>query len=271
MPEVMITIVIVILLMIPGVSIGASVYLNDGGIVECQSFWKDNNGVHVKVNDNLVLYFNPNEVDNKKTFKSGHKNKIKTITKNTTTTSTHYNKENVARSAQSVNSEKYRTLSNKEFGFDFQYPASWLIGEPSTPTSRATVASPENTPLVICTVIVERDPQLNNISQSSMDRYYSNPSSLSEIRSALNKNSEILSASLGVLHSHPAFILRSRSGPGATYGQTFVSASMVLTATPGLHWTLSCIGQGKTPVEAETNFQYWQVAINRLILSFRFK
>ena len=45
---------------------------------------------------------------------------------------------------------------------------------------------------------------------------------------------------------------------------------MVLTATPGLTWTISCNGKGATPAEAEKNFAFWSQEIDAIIASFRF-
>ncbi len=53
-------------------------------------------------------------------------------------------------------------------------------------------------------------------------------------------------------------------GPAWAYGR------VVLTATPGLTWTISCSGQGTTNEEAERNFAFWGLEIDALIDSFRF-
>ena len=45
---------------------------------------------------------------------------------------------------------------------------------------------------------------------------------------------------------------------------------VVLTATPGLTWTISCNGKGATPAEAEKNFAFWNQEIDAIIASFRF-
>ncbi|ABQ28214.1 hypothetical protein [Geotalea uraniireducens] len=45
-----------------------SVYLKDGGVIECQKVWKTNGNIMVLVNRDVLLDFSRDEVDLKKTF-----------------------------------------------------------------------------------------------------------------------------------------------------------------------------------------------------------
>lgn len=47
-----------------------SVYLKDGGIVECESFWRKGDQVIVKVNRDVVVEFGSDEIDLKKTLRA---------------------------------------------------------------------------------------------------------------------------------------------------------------------------------------------------------
>lgn len=47
-----------------------SVYLKDGGIVECESFWRRGDQVIVKVNRDVVVEFGSDEIDLKKTLRA---------------------------------------------------------------------------------------------------------------------------------------------------------------------------------------------------------
>jgi Family of unknown function (DUF5684) len=47
-----------------------SVYLKDGGIIDCRSFWKEDGKVMVLVNRDVLVDFPQNEVDLKRTFKA---------------------------------------------------------------------------------------------------------------------------------------------------------------------------------------------------------
>lgn len=47
-----------------------SVYLKDGGIVECESFWRNGDQVIVKVNRDVVVEFGSDEIDAKRTFRA---------------------------------------------------------------------------------------------------------------------------------------------------------------------------------------------------------
>ena len=57
---------------------------------------------------------------------------------------------------------------------------------------------------------------------------------------------------------------------GTLVGTLPAYGRVVLTATPGLTWTISCNGKGATPAEAEKNFAFWTQEIDAIIASFRF-
>jgi hypothetical protein len=47
-----------------------AVYLKDGGIIDCRSFWKEDGKVMVLVNRDVLVDLPRNEVDMKRTFKA---------------------------------------------------------------------------------------------------------------------------------------------------------------------------------------------------------
>jgi len=55
-------------LQLSGVSLAKQVFLRDGSVLDCQSFWKQNNEIVVKVNRDVILQFEPAEVDLGRTF-----------------------------------------------------------------------------------------------------------------------------------------------------------------------------------------------------------
>ena len=60
---------VVLAIMLTAVNVlAAQVYLKDGAVVDCQSFWQKSGTVYVKVNRDVLLEFGSGEVDLKKTF-----------------------------------------------------------------------------------------------------------------------------------------------------------------------------------------------------------
>lgn len=53
---------------VAGMAQAKPVYLKDGGIIECESFWRKGNDFFVKVNRDLVIPFSTDEIDLKKTL-----------------------------------------------------------------------------------------------------------------------------------------------------------------------------------------------------------
>lgn len=60
-------------LMLAGVCLGKQVYLTDGGIIACESFWRRGDQVIVKVNRDIVLDFERSEINLKRTFPEAKK------------------------------------------------------------------------------------------------------------------------------------------------------------------------------------------------------
>lgn len=60
--------ILAVLLQLPGISFAKQIYMKDGSILECESFWRRNGWVVVKVNRDILLEFTPAEVDLNKTF-----------------------------------------------------------------------------------------------------------------------------------------------------------------------------------------------------------
>lgn len=55
-------------LMLAGICFGKQVYLSDGSMIDCESFWRRGDKVVVKINRDTVLEFARSEVDERRTF-----------------------------------------------------------------------------------------------------------------------------------------------------------------------------------------------------------
>ena len=60
-------------LMLAGACFGKQVYLSDGSIIDCESFWRHGDQVVVKINRDTVLKFARNEIDERRTFVKARK------------------------------------------------------------------------------------------------------------------------------------------------------------------------------------------------------
>lgn len=65
----MLVLILVVWLELTGICFAKQVFLKDGSVLECESFWRRNGEVVVKVNRDVVLYFTRSEIDLGKTFK----------------------------------------------------------------------------------------------------------------------------------------------------------------------------------------------------------
>lgn len=62
-----------------GVGHAGQVFLKDGSILECESFWRSGNDVFVKVNRDVVVPFSKDEIDLKKTLRLQKKKTVKHV------------------------------------------------------------------------------------------------------------------------------------------------------------------------------------------------
>ena len=60
-------------------ALAANVYLKDGSVVQCQSFWRSNSTVFVKVNRDVLLEFAQGDVNVRKTFRARQVKKAKRV------------------------------------------------------------------------------------------------------------------------------------------------------------------------------------------------
>ena len=163
------------------------------------------------------------------------------------------------------------TYSNQEFGFSFAYPETWTVRPGTMPNMRVKVADRAEQPAAECALIVKRFPKAANAKQSDIDQIFSTPPTMGELEEVLGEGGDAIKvtrATVGSLHKRPAHIGRVHYKIGTN---AYASGQVVMTATPGLTWTLSCSGLGDTPANAEKNYHLWESAIDKLIASFAFK
>lgn len=71
--------VVVLSVFIAADAMAARVFLKDGSVVQCQSFWRSKDTVYVKVNRDVLLEFSPGEVNTKRTFSARPAKKVKPV------------------------------------------------------------------------------------------------------------------------------------------------------------------------------------------------
>ena len=162
---------------------------------------------------------------------------------------------------------------DRAFHFALQYPANWQLSPVTDGDLRAQVRAPDGGPTAQCSVIVKQFPNAAEAKQADIDQVFLAPPTAAEIREMLGAEVpelEVLTVTTTTLHTRPAHQAALRYSLPALVGTLPAYGRVVLTATPGLTWTISCNGKGATPAEAEKNFAFWSQEIDALIASFRF-
>ncbi len=166
--------------------------------------------------------------------------------------------------------EKTARYSNSQYGFSFQYPATWVFAHSAVRNMRVKIVAPENGPAAECTVIVKEYPHAVNAKQSEIDQIFLEPPTVAELQEVLGQEGEqlqVTAASNGRLGSRPTHVARYRMRLGF---DEYLAGQIAMTATPGLTWSLSCSGKGDNPQQAEKNYQTWRRSVEALLASFRF-
>ncbi|MDD2466526.1 MAG: PsbP-related protein [Desulfobulbus sp.] len=167
--------------------------------------------------------------------------------------------------------EKTARYSNNQYGFSFQYPASWHFAHTSIRNMRVKIVAPENGPAAECSVMVKEYPKAVKAKQSEIDQIFLEPPTVAELQEVLAQDSEqmkVTKAATGKLDKRPTHVARYRVRLGF---DEYLSGQIAMTATPGRTWSVSCSGRGENQEQAEKNFQIWQQSIQALITSFQFK
>jgi len=167
--------------------------------------------------------------------------------------------------------EKTGRYSNSQFGFSFQYPASWVFAHTSVRNMRVKIVAPEQGPAGECVVLIKEYPKAAGAKQSEIDEVFLSPPTVEELQEVLAQEGEqlqVTGASTGKLGPRPAHVARYQMRLGF---DEYLSGKVVMTATPGLTWSVSCSGRGEDQAQAEKNYQAWQDSIQALLASFKFK
>ena len=167
--------------------------------------------------------------------------------------------------------EKTVRYSNNQFGFSFQYPASWVLAHTAVRDIRVKVVASEGEPAGECVVLIKEYPKAEKARQSDIDEVFLTPPTVDELQEMLGHEGEHLQvngASTGKLGQRPAHVARYQMKLGF---DEYLSGKVSMTATPGLTWSVSCSGRGGNQEEAEKSFQAWQRSIQALLNSFTFK
>lgn len=149
--------------------------------------------------------------------------------------------------------------------FSITPPPKWSRHAPSTGNSRVKFVSPRGTPSAECAVIVKEFPSLKGQSQSSLDMLNTQPidsEMISKQMSAQFNNVHVYATSIASISGHPAQLINVEYSTGTPSGQVWSRGIHVTTVTvPGIVWTISCGGLGKSAQEAEESYMYWQSEI----------
>lgn len=163
---------------------------------------------------------------------------------------------------------------NQEFGFSLHYPRTWTAGPAPAPNARVRLAAPASALAAECVVTVKRYPKAAAAQQSDIDQVFLEAPAAAEIKEILSQSVaevEVLTATSDKIDTRPAHLARVRYTIGQAPATTFVTGRVIMTATPGLTWTLSCGGRGSSAAEADKSFAFWQGEIDSLVSSFRFQ
>jgi hypothetical protein len=157
---------------------------------------------------------------------------------------------------------------NDQFGFSFHYPASWIFTPGAQRAMRVQLVTPDGVPAAACAVMVKEYPNAVNARQEEIDEIFEQTPTKEELQEVLGQEEEhlhVIKASTGRLDGRPTHVGTYRLRQGL---DEYLYGRVIMTATPGLTWSVSCRGLGESREQAKKNFVSWQQDIDALIDSF---
>jgi hypothetical protein len=171
----------------------------------------------------------------------------------------------IAFTAIPVQAEDRIAISNVLRPFTVKPITSWVQVPPTTGNSRVKFVSPDGTPRAECAVIVQEYPQLSELTQAELDLRTRAAYNDKEIQQNLSKrynNVVVDSSSTAAVSGYAANWINTRFSVGAPSGEVWSRGFNIgFATTPGVIWTISCGGLGRSLEEANKAFSYWQSAM----------
>ena len=156
-------------------------------------------------------------------------------------------------------------VKNSPRPFTVVPPHLWVQQSTTTGNSRVKFAAPTGTPSAECAVIVKEFPGLRDMPQSMFDRQMAESPDANEIALQLSSrfnNVRVFATGVASISGHPAHLINLQYSIGSPVGEMwFRGVTVTAGTTPGITWTISCGGQGRTADEAQKGYSYWQLEI----------
>lgn len=161
-----------------------------------------------------------------------------------------------------------RTYRDREYGFSFDYPASWSAQPGIGRNTRVAVTAPTG---AVCNISVQHVPALANQTQAQLNRVLDGKEFEYDywLRD-MPKNIRVFDArkhSLGSQTARSAVLQFSASAQGITQ---HVRQLHLVTIRPGVFFGFVCGAGGDTAAEATAGFTFWKQTFSNIVLSLKF-
>lgn len=168
--------------------------------------------------------------------------------------------------------EGNHTYRDREYGFSFDYPASWSAQPGLGRNTRVVVTAPANQPEANCNVIVRHVPAMANQTQVELNHGLDGKEFEYDywLRD-MPKNIRVFDPRkhyLGQQVARSAVLQLSVPVQGVTQHATQLH---LITLQPGLFFGFTCGSTGDTAAEATAGFTFWKQTFSTIILSLKFK
>lgn len=164
------------------------------------------------------------------------------------------------------------TYRDREYGFSFDYPASWSAQPGISPNTRVAVTAPADQPGAVCNILVRHVPAFANKTQVELNRGLDGKEFEYDywLRD-MPKNIRVFDPRkhyLGQQVARSAILQYSLVVQGVTLHATQLH---LVTLQPGLFFGFTCGSTGDTVAEAAAGFTFWKQTFSKIILSLKFK
>lgn len=164
------------------------------------------------------------------------------------------------------------TFRDREYGFSFDYPASWSAQPGLGPNTRVVITAPADQAEANCNILVRRVPAMANQTQAELNRGLDGKEfDYDYWLRDMPKNIRVFDPrkhSLGPQAARSAVLQASFQVQGVTL---YATQLHLITFQPGLFFGFTCGSTGDTAAEATAGFTFWKQTFSRIVLSLKFK
>jgi hypothetical protein len=159
--------------------------------------------------------------------------------------------------------------------FRFLYPRDWRLSTPRGANVRATLFPPKGAPSANCNIVVRRQRDLSDSTQSQLNQMIqSAPLGKDDWAQMLGgrwPDLVVIQSEHTKVYNQPAYLGIVEVTHETVDRKMALRGMQLVTFTPGYVWHFGCAGRGATLLDARRSYERWEPTFRRMLGSLVFE